>query len=210
MNFPTFLTLFRIPLLFAIMGVLFLEKSSTGWQGMATLALILFIIAGVTDFLDGYYARKLNLVSNFGKMIDALTDKILIMGMFIVLLATNILPLWGLPFLLLILSREFLITGLRVVASSRGVVLAADKWGKQKTVFQIIAISFLLASSVVSSDLAVWTALDLNQEAALVKWVGCVTFILATVLTVSSGTNYMLKYWNILFLENGQKDKRFL
>ena len=122
------------------------------WPGAATLAFLLFWLAGLTDILDGYFARKHGIISNWGKLMDALTDKIFIVGMFIVLLAVGLLPPWTVFLILLIVSREFLVTGLRLVAASQGAVLAAEKSGKQKTVFQIIAISVLLGVPAIQLD----------------------------------------------------------
>ena len=128
MNLPNLLTLSRIPILFGVVGFLYLP-----FLGASSLAFVLFIIGALTDWADGYYARKQGLVSNFGKLMDALTDKVFMVGLFISLLVIGILPEWTLPLLLLILSREFLITGLRLVAASEGVVLAAEKSVKHKT-----------------------------------------------------------------------------
>ena len=87
MNFPNALTLSRIPFLFVIVGLMAME-----WPGAATLAFFLFIVAGVTDWLDGYYARRYNLISVFGKLMDALTDKILMVGLFIALIVFEMVP----------------------------------------------------------------------------------------------------------------------
>jgi len=121
-NLPNLLTLSRIPILFGIVALLYAP-----FPGARTLAFLLFIIGALTDWADGYFARKQGLVSNFGKLMDALTDKVFMVGLFVALLAADKLPAWTLPLLLLILSREFLITGLRLVAASWGIVLAAEK-----------------------------------------------------------------------------------
>jgi CDP-diacylglycerol--glycerol-3-phosphate 3-phosphatidyltransferase len=108
--------------------------------GASTMAFILFVIGAITDWADGYVARKQGLVSNFGKLMDALTDKVFMVGLFITMVVLGELPgLWSLFLLLLILSREFLITGLRLVAASSGIILAAEKSGKHKTVSQIVS-----------------------------------------------------------------------
>src|SRR5690554_2354074 len=90
MNFPNLLTLSRIPLMFLIVGCLVLP-----WHGMATAALILFVLAAVSDWLDGWYARKQRIVSDFGKLMDALVDKILMVGLFIAFLSIGMLPFWA-------------------------------------------------------------------------------------------------------------------
>ncbi|WP_269526741.1 CDP-diacylglycerol--glycerol-3-phosphate 3-phosphatidyltransferase [Coraliomargarita parva] len=190
MNLPNLLTLSRIPILFGIVALLYAP-----FTGASTLAFILFVIGALTDWADGYYARKMKLVSNFGKLMDALTDKVFMVGLFITLLSVEILPeVWALPLLLLILSREFLITGLRLVAASSGIVLAAEKSGKHKTVSQIVSAILLLLAMAVRSDFPntfpTWIGDSLHIG-------GLVFFVIATVLTVSSGTMYMTKYWSI-------------
>ncbi len=176
------------------MGLLYLR-----WQGAATLALLLFIFGGITDWLDGYLARKRNSVSDFGKLMDALTDKILIVGMLIAILAVGLLPSWGIICVLLIVSREFLVTGLRLVAASQGTILAAEKTGKQKTVFQIIAISVLLGPPAIHFDFTLWTGWNLNIFERFIYYTGIGFFLFATLLTVYSGGVYITKYWSLLF-----------
>ena len=143
LNLPNLLTLSRIPILFMIVALLYLP-----YEGTKSAALILFLLGALTDWADGYYARKMGLVSNFGKLMDALTDKVFIVGLFMALLTFRVLPGWTLPLLLLIVSREFLITGLRLVAASSGIVLGAEQSGKHKTVSQIISVILLLLASI--------------------------------------------------------------
>lgn len=197
MNLPNLLTLSRIPILFGIVGLL-----SLPFPGASTLAFVLFVIGALTDWADGYVARKQGLVSNFGKLMDALTDKVFMVGLFISLLAIDVLPGWCLALLLLILTREFLITGLRLVAASSGIVLAAEKSGKHKTVTQIVAAILLLLAVAVRNDfpqaLPVWLGDVLHAG-------GMVFFVLATILTVSSGTQYLVKYWSVF---TGENDKQ--
>ena len=198
MNLPNLLTLSRIPILFGIVGLLYLP-----FTGASTLAFVLFVLGALTDWADGYVARKQGLVSNFGKLMDALTDKVFMVGLFISLLAIGVLPAWCLPLLLLILSREFLITGLRLVAASSGIILAAEKSGKHKTVTQIVAAIFLLLAVAVRQDfpqaLPTWMGDTLHGG-------GMIFFVLATVLTVSSGTQYLVKYWSVFTGENDKQE----
>jgi len=194
MNLPNLLTLSRVPVLFVIVGLIYLDL-----PGTATLAFFLFIFAGITDWLDGYLARRFNLVSNFGKLMDALTDKILIVGMYVALLAANLVPSWTIILVLLVVCREFAITGLRLVAASKGSVLAAEKSGKHKTLLQIISISVLLAVPVIRNDVIGWTGWDLQSFAGLVYWVGIGIFLAAVAITVSSAVNYLSKYWTLFF-----------
>ncbi len=197
MNLPNLLTLSRIPILFGIVAFLYAP-----FHGASTVAFVLFVIGALTDWADGYYARKQGLVSNFGKLMDALTDKVFMVGLFIALLAAAVLPSWTLPLLLLILSREFLITGLRLVAASSGVVLAAEKSGKHKTVSQIVSAILLLLAIAVRKD---FSQLIPQMIGDVLHWGGLGFFVLATLLTVSSGTMYMVKYWSIFTGENDGK-----
>lgn len=169
------------------------------FTGASTIAFVLFVIGALTDWADGYYARKQGLVSNFGKLMDALTDKVFMVGLFITLLAAHKLPAWTLPLLLLILSREFLITGLRLVAASSGVVLGAEKSGKHKTVSQIVAAILLLLAIAVRNDFPELLPVVVGDVLHLG---GVVFFCIATLLTVSSGTQYMVKYWSIFTGQN--------
>jgi CDP-diacylglycerol--glycerol-3-phosphate 3-phosphatidyltransferase len=196
-NLPNLLTLSRIPILFGIVGFLYAP-----FPGASTLAFVLFVVGALTDWADGYYARKQGLVSNFGKLMDALTDKVFMVGLFITLLADSVLPAWTLPLLLLILSREFLITGLRLVAASSGVVLAAEKSGKHKTVSQIVSAILLLLAVAVRRDFPTLLPEIIGN---LLHWGGLTFFVIATLLTVSSGTQYMVKYWSIFTGENEDK-----
>ena len=197
MNLPNLLTLSRIPILFGVVGFLYLPFS-----GASSLALVLFLIGALTDWADGYYARKQGMISNFGKLMDALTDKVFMVGLFISLLVIGILPEWTLPLLLLILSREFLITGLRLVAASDGVVLAAEKSGKHKTVSQMVAAILLLLAVAVRADFSDQLPLIVGD---VLHWGGLSFFVIATLLTVSSGAQYMVKYWSIFTGRNEGK-----
>ena len=197
MNLPNLLTLSRIPILFGVVGSLYMP-----FAGSSSLAFVLFIIGALTDWADGYYARKQGLVSNFGKLMDALTDKVFMVGLFISLLVIGILPEWALPLLLLILSREFLITGLRLVAASEGIVLAAEKSGKHKTVSQMVAAILLLFSVAIRADFSELLPPIIGD---ILHWGGLGFFVIATLLTVSSGLQYMVKYWSIFTGRNEDK-----
>lgn len=197
MNLPNLLTLSRIPILFWVVGFLYLP-----FPGASSLAFVLFIIGALTDWADGYYARKKGLVSNFGKLMDALTDKVFMVGLFISLLVIGILPEWTLPLLLLILSREFLITGLRLVAASEGIVLAAERSGKHKTVSQMVAAILLLLAVAIRADFSELLPPIIGD---ILHWGGLGFFVLATLLTVSSGLQYMVKYWSIFTGRNEDK-----
>ncbi len=196
MNPPNLLTLSRVPLMFLIVALLY-----AGWVGAASLAFALFVVAGVTDFLDGHLARKRGQVSGFGKLMDAVTDKVLLLGIMIALVDQNRIPLpdpWPVFLVLLILGREFLITGLRLVAASKGVVVSADRGGKQKTVTQILAVGAVLLAEAVRVDLNVWTATDLSGPAGWLETAGLAVFLLSVVFTLSSGVRYFRKYASLV------------
>jgi CDP-diacylglycerol--glycerol-3-phosphate 3-phosphatidyltransferase len=197
MNLATILTLSRLPFLL-IIGALLIRVPA---PGMATAAFVLFVIAAITDWLDGWVARRFNQITDFGKLMDALLDKILVVGLLAALLTVEILPAWTLILVILILSREFMITGLRLIAAARQRVLAAEKSGKIKTVLQMVSISSLLLALVLQHDV------KLDQEEMIVAIfynLGLITLILATVQTVFSGTLYFWKYRDLMEVNSPQ------
>ena len=115
----------------------------TGWGGDANryISLALFVVASVTDWFDGYLARKNNLVTNFGKFMDPLADKLLVCSAMICMIELNRLPAW---FVIIIIGREFIISGFRLIAAENGIVIAANYWGKFKTASQMIMIILLI------------------------------------------------------------------
>lgn len=131
-------------------------------QNMRYVAVALFIIASLTDMLDGKIARKYNLVTNFGKFMDPLADKLLVCSALICMIELRELPAW---MVIIIISREFIISGFRLVASDNGVVIAASYWGKFKTTFQMIGVVLLIFNIPALSTLTtiiVWIALALT------------------------------------------------
>lgn len=143
LNWPNFLTILRIILACGcIIGTVYATKNSLVW------ALILFILASLTDFFDGYLARKTNAISDFGKLFDPIADKILILGVFVAFLNLKIITVW---MVVAIMLREFIITGMRLLALSRGVVLAAKGAGKHKTVSQIVGIIIIYIGLIIKS-----------------------------------------------------------
>lgn len=148
MNIPNRLTISRICLIPIFIILLSVPFNWGEWSiGEASLpvshfaAALLFIIAAATDWVDGYYARKYNLVTNLGKFLDPLADKLLVSAALILLVELGFAPAWV---VIIIISREFAVTGLRLVAAGGGIVLAASKMGKLKTATQMIAIAALL------------------------------------------------------------------
>jgi CDP-diacylglycerol---glycerol-3-phosphate 3-phosphatidyltransferase len=191
MNLPNIITLSRIPLMFVIVWLMYQE-----WRWAGTLAFWLFIAAAIGDWLDGYLARKHNLVSTFGKLMDALTDKIMVIGLMVAFVDLGMVPvIW----VLLTLCREFLVSGMRMVAAAKGVIVAADRSGKTKTLTQLIAIGFLLFVPMFERD---WQryfgTMDFEPFTRLVHQTGVVIFVLGTLLAVVSGALYMWRYRQLL------------
>ena len=203
MNLPNLLTLSRIPLMLIVIALLY-PTSETSLPWIRTGALVVFLFAALTDWLDGWLARKFGQVSEFGKFMDALSDKVLTLGMFISLLALDEIALWALFPILLILSREFLITGLRLVAAGRGKTLAAEKIGKLKTVIQLTCICLFLGKIAVEDDFTGIFAPELQENLIQILLLsGRITLIAATLITVISGIIYLSKYWRF-FIEEDQ------
>lgn len=160
MNTPNKLTIARmiiVPFL-----VIFLL---TGWGGEANryISLTLFVVASVTDWFDGYLARKNNLVTNFGKFMDPLADKLLVCSAMICMIDLKRLSAW---FVIIIIAREFIISGFRLIAAENGIVIAANYWGKFKTASQMIMIILLILHFdgifVILEQIFIWLSLALT------------------------------------------------
>lgn len=158
MNLPNKLTMFRVVLIpFFVLFMLAPITSVDKW-----IALGIFIVASLTDLLDGKIARKYNLVTNFGKFMDPLADKLLVCSALICLVALSKIPAW---IVIVIIAREFIISGFRLIASDNGVVIAASYWGKFKTTFQMIMICLMIAdiqTIQIVTDVVMWIALILT------------------------------------------------
>ena len=137
MNWANRLTLSRLGL-----TILFVVALNSSWQYGRTTALIIFLIAGLTDFIDGEIARRYGVITNFGKLMDPLVDKIMMAAAFISLVPLRAVPAWVAT---TVVARDFLITGLRLMATAKGRVLPAERLGKQKTSWQIVTVIFFLA-----------------------------------------------------------------
>lgn len=136
------------------------------------IAAILFMVASLTDALDGHLARSRNLITNFGKFVDPLVDKVLTMAAFIVLVEANVIPAWA---VIIIISRELIITGFRTLAADMGITIAASMWGKAKTTSQMISLVLLLLHNDVLNKFGIYV------------------FYVAVILTVISGLDYIIK-----------------
>ena len=140
MNLPNKLTILRVIMIPFFVAALLYDGGAN--QNMRYVAAALFIIASLTDMLDGKIARKYNLVTNFGKFMDPLADKLLVCSALICFVELDKLPAW---MVIIIIAREFIISGFRLVASDNGIVIAASWWGKSKTISQMIMIILLIA-----------------------------------------------------------------
>lgn len=183
MNIPNKISISRICLIPVFILLMTVPFNWGEWEiGNASLPMahfigaLIFIIAAATDWLDGYYARKYNLITNLGKFLDPLADKLLVSAALILLVEIGLAPAW---IVIIIISREFAVTGLRLVAAGEGLVLAASNMGKLKTVTQILAISILLLH---------------NFPFSFVSFpFGTIVLYLAMIITVISGIDYFAK-----------------
>lgn len=176
MNLPNKLTLFRVVLIPFFVFFL-LAPFFEGYGNYVAVAI--FIVASITDFLDGHIARKYNLVTNFGKFMDPLADKLLVCSALVCLVELSLIPAW---IVIIIIAREFIISGFRLVAADNGVVIAASYWGKFKTTFQILMVIVLI----------------LNIDSPLFYWLGIVLTYIALAFTVVSLADYIAKNRQVL------------
>ena len=175
MNLPNKLTVMRVILIPFFVAALLYENGSS--QTMRIVANVIFIVASLTDLFDGKIARKYNLVTNFGKFMDPLADKLLVCSALICLIQLGQLPAWV---VIIIISREFIISGFRLVAADNGIVIAASYWGKFKTTFQMIAVILMI----------------FNIPA--LATVTMIMLVIAVVLTVISLVDYVAKNVEVL------------
>jgi len=205
MNLPNKITVLRILLVPVFMIVFYLP-----FNNMNLVACLIFIIAAITDSLDGHIARSRNLVTNFGKFLDPLADKLLVAAALIALVGKDMIPSW---FVTVIIAREFMVTGIRLLANGEGRVIAASIWGKIKTVTQVIAISLLLIDtyqvSINKSDMfmidklyySVMTFSD-YPLVSLISILSTVMIIVSVIITILSGVDYLVKNKDVLKLED--------
>lgn len=191
MNLPNQLTVARLILSFVFVALLSLE----GVPFSRTAALVVFVIASITDFLDGYLARKDGLITNFGKLMDPLADKVLMCAGFVLLTRLELIPAW---IVVVILAREFLVTGLRLLASAEGVVLAAESLGKYKTIFQIVTIVYFLLFLAAAEPLLLFLKPLFDAFLVGPDHLGMVLIWLSLILTVWSGSSYAWKNRKLL------------
>lgn len=185
-NIPNILTLMRIAAI-PLLAVLLLSPS----RDAGFFAALLFAVASITDWLDGYLARRLGIVTVFGKFLDPIADKLIVMAALIMILPFDRVPAW---MVLIILGREIIITGLRGIASSEGIVIAASDLGKFKTIFQIVAILGLL----LHYDYCWFFGINHPLLVVNMHNIGMFYLWIATALTVWSGIDYLWRFMRLI------------
>lgn len=195
MNLPNQLTCARF-----VLTIIFVVILSSRWHFANTTGFVLFVLAGITDYLDGAIARSRGLITDFGKLMDPLADKIMMASAFILLVPEGAFPAWV---AVAIISREFAITGLRLLAANKGRVLPSESLGKHKTAWQIIAVAFFLVLlslkeiervGIISASSIIW------WEYAWF-WAGPVLVTIVLVLTIYSGVGYVWKNRSLISME---------
>jgi len=188
MNWANRLTISRL-----VLTILFVAMLNLSWSYARTTAFVIFLIAGLTDFVDGEIARRYGEVTNFGKLMDPLVDKIMMAAAFISLVPMGAIPAWAAT---TVVGREFLITGLRLMASARGQILPAERLGKHKTSWQIITVIFFLG---------LLSARELHYGNAESGWwyrgwyqAGPVLVWITVALTVYSGLRYAWRHRDVI------------
>ena len=170
-NLPNSLTLFRIFLVPFLVVVLL-----TNFRGREYVGLGIFLLAAITDFLDGFFARRFNQMTRLGALLDPIADKLLMSSAFISLVELGIAKAW---MIVIIIGREFAVSGLRSIAAQQGVTIAASSLGKLKTITQVIAISILI----------------LGHELGEFRFIGSLSLWMVMIFALLSGVNYFLKFW---------------
>jgi len=212
MNLPNILTMSRL-----FMALLLMVLLTLGFPYSKSIALMVFAIAGLTDFLDGYIARKYKMVTSFGQLMDPLTDKVMVCAVFVGLVeisfvhegtflhggvmvkGMSLVPLVPAWIAVVIIAREFLVTGLRLLAVNKGIVISAGKWGKHKTVWQIIAIVLLLLGLSIRNDYL--RGIDPEQLADfdfVFVYAAHALAVAVAIITVASGYLYFSQHRDVI------------
>ncbi len=185
-NIPNILTLLRIAAIPLLAWLLMSPSKDSGFWAAA-----LFSAASVTDWLDGYLARRMGIETVFGKFLDPIADKLIVMAALIMILPFNRVPAW---MVLVILGREIIITGLRGIASTEGIIIQASDLGKFKTIFQLVAIIGLL----LHYDYHWFFGIDHFLLTVNMHNVGIFYLWIATVLTIWSGVDYVARFMKVI------------
>ncbi len=171
MNGPTILTILRIVLVAPFLITVFIDSTPA-----RVIAIACFIVASLTDFIDGKWARKKGLVTELGKFLDPLADKMLVNLTFLALVALDQVPVWMFG---VILMRDFIVDGLRMLAASHRITIAASKFGKLKTMVQMFTITLILVNMIVQND--------------ILGIVNTILLYIVVILTVFSGADYLIR-----------------
>lgn len=188
MNLPNLLTLSRILLTFIFMALLSLPGIVS-----KLLTIFVFILASLTDYWDGYLARKKNLITNFGKIMDTVADKILVLAAFLSFVEMKLMPSW---MAIIIIARELLITGIRLISLVNGTVIPAMRAGKHKTLSQFFAIFITLIALTIREIMSEKKLWNISYERIFYKIVFC-SFFIATLFTLTSGINFLYSHRHI-------------
>lgn len=195
MNLANKLTMIRI----FLVPVFLIFIAVKGIPYGSVIATLIFIIASLTDQLDGYIARSRNQITNFGKFMDPLADKLLVTAALISLVELHLIPAWA---AVVIIAREFAVSGLRTLAASEGTVIAASWWGKIKTVTQIAAILLLLLKvNISSSEYLTDLVINNNILNGFFNYVPNTILIIAVIITIISGIDYFIKNKNAISMK---------
>ncbi len=192
MNLPNKLTLARVLLIPFFMLFMYIEFPFHYFA-----ALVIFAAASITDALDGHIARKNHLVTNFGKFLDPLADKVLVMAALAIFVEMPEVSVGAVPFII-ITAREFMVSGLRLLAANSGVVVAAGIWGKLKTAFTMVTIVGILLWLCVKYDCSIWFTVPKNIVNCIDNWIVTSLIWISTALTVISGGIYLKGYWHLI------------
>jgi CDP-diacylglycerol--glycerol-3-phosphate 3-phosphatidyltransferase len=187
MNIPNILTLSRLVLAAVLMALLSIDLPY-----FKSAALLIFAVAGISDYLDGYLARNVYGVTSFGQLMDPLTDKVIVCAMFVSFVELGLVPAW---IVVIIISREFLVTGLRLLAVSKGHVISAGKWGKHKTIWQIVAIVAILLGEAIRVDILHGAQAEYNLAFG---YIAHGVAIAVALITVASGAMYFTEHRHLL------------
>lgn len=201
MNLPNILTLSRLGFVAGLMLAL-----NLGFPYAHSVALVLFVVAGLTDYLDGYLARSRNQITAFGRLMDPLTDKVMVCAAFVSFVEIQVqvegkglsplIPAW---IVVVIISREFLVTGLRLLAAGRGNIVSAGKWGKHKTIWQIVAIITILVGLAARHDvLAAADPQFLRNYDTAFYWISYSMGAAVALVTVASGALYFMQHRDLI------------
>lgn len=195
MNLPNKITVARMLLIPIMIIVPYLGLNNILFGSVTIgsfITLIIFLIASFTDFLDGYLARKNNLVTTFGKFLDPIADKLLVLSALIMLVEEGIIPGW-IP--IIIAAREFIVSGIRMLAAGDGKVIAASWYGKVKTVSQMIAISLAFLST---NTFMQFTSVEMGTGALILNILMSLAIVIAVLTTILSGIDYFMKSKDIV------------